>query len=58
MVGNINKNNKTHSGWRRRPQARVWMTADRGDMILRKMKKVCIKRYKTNRGLKKISTGT
>lgn len=53
MVGNINKNNKTYSGWRRRPQARVWMTADRGDMISRKMKEVRIKRYKTNRGLKK-----
>lgn len=58
MVGNINKNNKTHSGWRRRPQARVWMTADRGDMISRKMKEVRIKRYKTNRGLKKMLART
>lgn len=33
-----------------RPQARVWMTADRGDMISRKMKEVSIKRYKPNRG--------
>lgn len=24
MVVNINKNHKTHSGWRRRPRARVW----------------------------------
>lgn len=32
-------------------QARVWMTADRGDMISRKMKEACIKRYRTKKDI-------